>query len=112
MLVVRVGDGVSSPSTSISSSSESTGASLLARDSRPPLREKSTGRSATTILKTKTRSLFDNRILLRALPSRRERTEKCVNRVFEFIIGPFSPQTRDMEENKNLNLNDVASSHV
>lgn len=46
MLPVCVGDGVSSPRTSISSSSESTGASLLARDSRPPLNEKSTGLSA------------------------------------------------------------------
>lgn len=48
---VGVGDGVSSPSTSISSSSsssESAGASLLARDSRPPLSEKSTGRSVNT----------------------------------------------------------------
>lgn len=50
-VAVGVGDGVSSPSTSISSSSsssESAGASLLARDSRPPLSEKSTGRSVNT----------------------------------------------------------------
>lgn len=50
MLAARVGDGVSSPRTSISSSSESTAASLLARDSRPPLSEKSTGRSVNNFV--------------------------------------------------------------
>lgn len=58
ILPVRVGDGVSSPRTSISSSSESTGASLLARDSRPPLREKSTGRSANNFIANKLITYF------------------------------------------------------
>ncbi|KAK0176573.1 hypothetical protein PV328_000692 [Microctonus aethiopoides] len=51
VMVDCTGDGASSPRTSISSESESIAASLLARDSRPPLNEKSTGLSTNQQIK-------------------------------------------------------------
>ncbi|KAK0166932.1 hypothetical protein PV327_004398 [Microctonus hyperodae] len=51
VIVDCTGDGASSPRTSISSESESIAASLLARDSRPPLNEKSTGLSTIEQIK-------------------------------------------------------------